>query len=248
MITSQQQGKIAEFFQKLEMKLVLFFIYIIGLVYAWFTTGNLKGIIYAHLIFVTIFGFIYFFYEFMMFLFSPIYLVMWPIQNWLVKKYIKRFPQNIPSETVIVFGHSNWLTLEGWVKPIFFRKEIKMLIELLKAEHRSFSFYPTAKIKDVKAIMQNTQIKEVYFYGHGDSHSFQLDTDEILYYCDFNHPKYTKEFVHQIHCGDRFGKSLIDYVVPEENQPQCFFFRKKINAPTICKEFKKRIIATSQKK
>jgi len=74
----------------------------------------------------------------------------------------------------------------------------------------------------------------------GSSHIFQLSIDEILYYCDFNNPKYKKEFVHQIHCGTTHGKSLVDYVVPLENRGSCFFFRKPINGFDILKELKRR--------
>lgn len=69
----------------------------------------------------------------------------------------------------------------------------------------------------------------------------QINTEDYLYYCDFNDPqKYGKEFIHQIHCGTPDGKSLIDYVVPKENQNKCFLFRKPINSFDIQKEFKKR--------
>ncbi len=90
--------------------------------------------------------------------------------------------------------------------------------------------------------MVDKDIKEVYFVGHGDSHSFKLKGDKVLYYCDFNDPvKYGKEFVHQVHCGTSYGKSLIDYVVPKENRAKCFFFGKQINSNDIEKEFKRRI-------
>ncbi len=90
--------------------------------------------------------------------------------------------------------------------------------------------------------MSDKNIKEVYFFGHGDSHSFQLNTDTFLYYCDFNNPKkYGKEFVHQVHCGILYGKSLIDYVVPEKNRDKCFFFRKTITSTDIEREFNQKL-------
>jgi hypothetical protein len=89
--------------------------------------------------------------------------------------------------------------------------------------------------------MSNKRIKEVYFFGHGDSHVFQLNTDQFLYYCEFNNrEKYGKDFVHQVHCGDPYGKRLIDYVVSEENRVKCFFFNEPIDYFDIRKEFKKR--------
>jgi len=117
----------------------------------------------------------------------------------------------------------------------------------MRAENRDFSFYPRAGLVDVENIMRNKNISEVYILGHGNSHEFQLGTDEILYYCEFNDPKYTKQFVHQVHCGDKHGKSLIDYVVPEENRARCFFFREPITGPKIIRELKKRELVAMQK-
>jgi hypothetical protein len=111
----------------------------------------------------------------------------------------------------------------------------------MDAKEQDFSFYPDADFNDVEKIMSDKTIKEVYFLGHGDSHSFKLNTDEILYYCDFNDPKYSKEFVHQVHCGTPHGKSLIDYVVPEKNRNKCFLFRKPIDSLDVKKEFKKKM-------
>ncbi|MBU6500646.1 MAG: hypothetical protein KGJ89_04310 [Patescibacteria group bacterium] len=234
------ESKFGKTIQRLEFKLPLFFAYVSVLVYAWIRTGHLLPVLFVHLFFVLIVGIVYFGQEFLMFFFSPIFLVLWPLQNIFVRKYLKKFSQNAPTEAVVVLGHSNWFTLEGWVKPIFLKREIKGLVKLLEAKQQNFSFYPDSNISDVEKIMSNQNIKEVYFFGHGNSHCFQLSTDEILYYCDFNDPKYGKEFVHQVHCGLPHGKSLVDYVVPEKNRPQCFLFRKPINSGFIMKELKRR--------
>lgn len=231
-------GKIA---QKLQFKLVLFFAYVAVLFYAWMQSGRILPIAITHLFFILVVGFIYLRQEFLMFFFSPLFLIVWPLQNIFVRRYLRKFKQNVPAEVVVILGHSNWFTLEGWVKPIFLKREIKSLIELLEIKHQNFSFYPDASFVDVEKIMMDNSVKEVYFFGHGNSHVFQLGTDEILYYCDFNDQKYGKEFAHQVHCGLPHGKSLIDYVVPERNRAQCFFFRKPINSRDIQKEFKRRI-------
>ena len=68
-----------------------------------------------------------------------------------------------------------------------------------------------------------------------------LTPTKYYIHCDFNDPKYGKEFAHQVHCGTSYGKSLIDYVVPEENKAKCFMFRKTIDSGDIVKEFKRRI-------
>lgn len=234
--TRTRFGRIA---QKIEFKLLLFFGYVATLIYTWIKTGNLLLILLTHLIFVLIFGIIYLGYEFLMFFVAPAFAILWPIENYRVKRLLKSFKQGVPVEAVVILGHSNWFTLEGWVKPIFLTRDVKSLIKYLTETKQDFSFYPNAKFEDVEKIMSNQNVKRVYFFGHGDSHRFQLGTDEILYYCDFNNPKYGKEFVHQIHCGDPYGKSLIDYVVPEANMAKCFMFRKPINSCDIVRELKR---------
>ncbi len=233
-------SKLGKFANKLEFKLVAFLAYVGALVYAALMTGKIWPLFFTHLAFVLIFGLIYFFQEFIAFLLSPLLLIFWPIQNFLVRRYLKKFQVNVPADAVVILGHSAWYTLEGWTKPIFFKQEIRALIKVFAAQDRKFSFYPDATLKDVETIMANPNVKEVYFFGHGDTHSFQLGTDEILFYCDFNDKRYAKEFVHQVHCGTRFGKSLIDYVVPEGNRSKCFLFKHKINGHDIVKEFKRK--------
>jgi hypothetical protein len=164
-----------------------------------------------------------------------------PIEEYKIKKYLKKFKQNTPEEVVLILGHSDWTKLEAWVKPNSSLSEIKIIVELLNKKGQIFSFYPNASLKDVEEIMSNNEIKEVYLLGHGSSHIFQLGTDDILYYCEFNNSKYGKEFVHQVHCGTPDGKSLVDYVIPEENKKGCFLIRKPITGITIEKEFKKKI-------
>jgi hypothetical protein len=227
--------------KRTDVGLIQFFVYVGILVYLLFKGYGWWSVVFVHLFFVLIYGIIYFRYEFVMFIVSPVTAIIVPIQNYLVKNYLKNFKQNVPTKVVVVLGQSDWFQLEAWIKPNFFKGEIKSLVKYLKAKGQDFSFYTNASLNDVEKIMANKNIKEVYFFGHGTSHVFQLNTDDILYYCEFNNPeKYGKEFIHQVHCGTRDGKSLIDYVVPEKNRNKCFLFRKTINSYEIKKEFKKR--------
>ena len=226
---------------KIEFKLFIYFAYIIYLIFIWFSVRNLWLMLYAHFIIILFFSLYYFGRDFFYILLSPIWIIVYPIQSIIIKRYLKRFSTNIPKETVVVLAHSNWRKLEAWVKPNYFCSEIKFLAKYLKKKGSNFSFYTQASLEDVNEIMSDNSIKEVYFYGHGSSHVFQLGTDEILYYCEFSNGKYSKEFVHQMHCGTEDGKSLVDYVVPEKNKNQCFLIRKSITALTIEQVLKKKM-------
>jgi hypothetical protein len=164
-----------------------------------------------------------------------------PIEQYRIKRYLKKFKQNNPTEVAVVLGHSDWTKLEEWTKPNSSLKELKLLVKYLETKKQDFSFYPKANFEDVEKIMSNKNIKEVYFLEHGSSHVFQLNTDDILYYCEFNNERYGKDYVHQVHCGTPDGKSLVDYVVPEKNKSGCFLIRKPITGYRIEKEFKQRM-------
>ncbi len=233
---------------KVEFKLLIYFAYIIYLISVLLSVRNVWLMLYAHLIIITIFSLYYFGRDFFYILLSPIWIVVYPLQLAKVKYYLKKFSTNTPKETVVVLAHSNWRKLEAWVKPNYFFSEIKLLAKYLKTKGSDFSFYTQAGLDDVNEIMRNDSIKEVYFYGHGSSHVFQLGTDEILYYCEFGNGKYSKDYVHQMHCGTEDGKSLVDYVVPEENKNECFLIRKSITALTIEKVLKKKMKEISKNK
>ena len=227
--------------RKTDIELVQFFVYIGGLIYLWRKGYSWWSIVIFHLFFVLFYGIFYFREDFLIFFLAPITAVLIPINNYLLKKYLRNFKQNVPAEVAIILGQSDFFKLEAWIKPNFLKSEIGWLVRYLNAKKQDFSFYPKASLEDVEKIMGDKSVKEVYFFGHGDSHTFQLNTDETLYYCEFNNPeKYGKEFVHQVHCGTPDGKSLIDYVVPKENKSRCFLFRKYIRSLDIEKEFKRR--------
>ena len=249
MLSSSPQSKFEKFVDKAEIKLILALAYV-AIFVAALIHGLAKGrhfpVIFCslaiiHVVFMLFVGLIYFHEELLMYFLSPVFLLISPFRDRLMTGYLQRFKQNQPAEVVVILGRSNWLTLEGWLKPIYIKSDIKWLVEYLTTKGQDFSFYPSATSEDVERIMGDPCVKEVYFLGHGSSHGFELVTGEILYYCEFNDSKYSKAFAHQVHCGTPYGKSLLDYVVPAENRAKCFFFRKPINSIFIRKEFKRRI-------
>lgn len=228
-------------FLSVDYRLILFFLYVGFLVFLLVTQHNIWTVIYVHFLFVFIFSIFYFGRQFLYIFLAPLMAIFIPVEQYRINRFLKKFKQNTHSEVAIILGHSDWTKLEAWIKPNSGLSELKLLVELLKIKKQDFSFYPRASFGEVEKIMSNKHIKEVYLLGHGSSHIFQLNTDDILYYCEFSNPRYGKEFVHQIHCGTPDGKSLVDYVVPAENRNGCFLIRKPITMIRVEKELKQKI-------
>lgn len=224
----------------IEYKLIFFAGYVAFLISLWVWQRNWSFVFFAHLSFVFLFSIFYFGRQFLYIFVAPLMAIYIPIEQWRIRMFLKNFKQNTAVEVAVLLGHSDWTKLEAWVKPNFSLKELKSLTKYFESRNQDFSFYPAANFKDVEGIMADKAVKEVCFFGHGSSHVFQLCTDDILYYCEFNNPIYGKAFVHQVHCGTPDGKSLVDYVVPEKNKSGCFLIRKPITGHRIIKEFKKK--------
>ncbi|NLI10912.1 MAG: hypothetical protein GX447_09200 [Elusimicrobia bacterium] len=226
-----------------DFKLIIVFAYIVSLFYLALKINWTNAILF-HLFVILLFFLVYNINELIYFIISPILFFYSPINEYLIRRYIrnKKFKINSISEVVIVLGGYDYTNVISWIKPNYLMSDIKIIVKFLTLSKKDFSFYFDAKIEDIIKIMSDKAAKEVFFVGHGDSHSFQLNNKEKIYYCDFNDKlKYGKEFIHQVHCGDKWGKSLIDYLVPDGNKKKCFFFRKFINSFDVEKWFKNKI-------
>lgn len=232
---------------RIETKLVLLLFYTACLFWLFLRNGILATF-GVHVISVSILASIHFGKEFLRIFFFPFLAVIVPVSHLRSTRYVKRFKNNVATEVVVVLGHSDWHKFISWIKPNYFTDELRALVDLLTAKKQDFSFFTEATEKDVNNLMKNPSVKEIYFFGHGDSHVFCLGTDELLFYCEFKGEQFKKEFVHQVHCGTKDGKSLIEYVVPKENRLDCFFFRKEINGPSIIKEFRRRKLAHEKRR
>lgn len=168
-----------------------------------------------------------------------------PVNSYFFKKYFETVEQDEAAKVVIILGYPNWFHLKGWYKINFTKHEIELIFKYLGKQGKTFRVYQRASAEDVERVMADANIREVFFCGHGDSHVFKLSTDKTIFYCDFRDPKYKKDFVHQVHCGTEDGKNrrLIDYVVPKDNWPECFYFPKLIRTGDIRREFKRKIEA-----
>ncbi|MDD3178678.1 MAG: hypothetical protein PHR26_04130 [Candidatus ainarchaeum sp.] len=78
--------------------------------------------------------------------------------------------------------------------------------------------------------MYSDIVKNIYLLGHGRRHGFKLNDSEMINYCEYK--DCSKNFVYQLHCNDKYGCSLIDYVVPKFNKKKC------LNNYEVTTEFK----------
>lgn len=185
------------------------------------------------------------FVEILLFPFAPMLPALSLFYDRQDRAYLKRngIQQNFHASIVVIVTYPDRTHWSGWFKLNVTKDETVSVVNYLKAKKSDFAFYLHASPEDVRSIMADPNVREVCFFGHGDSHIFRLTSKEDLYYCDFNDKQYAKDFVHQIHCGDSQGRThrLIDYVVPPENRATCFWFGKIITGMKIKKEFKQRI-------
>lgn len=227
----------------IDVSLVLFVAYLGGLLFMLLKAGDWRAVLVFHVLAVMMYCVIKYGRDFLFILIAPVTPPLLFLDGIRLKSFLKGHKVNQRTETVVVLAHSDWRKLDGWLNPNFFTGEVRKLAALLGKAGRDFSFQVMATPEDVERVMADPAVREVYFYGHGSSHMFKLDTNNIIYYCDFADGKYAKEFAHQLHCGTEHGKSLIDYVVPEENRASCFLVRKPVTAIDIGKELDRRVLA-----
>jgi uncharacterized membrane protein YhdT len=105
---------------------------------------------------------------------------------------------------------------------------IGYLIKYLELKKKSFNIYITPSKKKISNLLNNRNIKIFYFVGHGSKRGFSLNKKENIFYSDYLGSKLSKEEVHLYHCGHSEGKTLIDYIVKEENRKKCFVANDKV--------------------
>lgn len=242
-------NKLRDFFSKLDWKLILFPIVFLLSAYASYLvlTLYLRPASHRDFILVLILASVgialiltsVIFVIFVICLFT----LFAPLNNYRFNKYLKTVKQDESARVAIILGYPNWFQFNGWYKINFTKYEIELIFKYLGLQGKTFRVYPRASFEDIEKIMADSNVREVFFCGHGNSHTFKLSTDKTVFYCDFKDPKYKKDLVHQVHCGTIDGKDkrLIDYVVPIENRVECFYFPKLITSWDIRKEFKRRI-------
>lgn len=150
----------------------------------------------------------------------PIRLLNFLVTEVVLRVHLFHIKKNIPLETVVVIGKNEYLKPSFWTAPNY-DTDLMFIVKYLKLLGKPFSIYYDASIETIDEIMANKKIKTVFFVGHGRRHGFVIDKSTVLDYCRYASAKYKKNFVYQIHCNQGKGKSLVEYVVPKENQEVC---------------------------
>lgn len=177
--------------------------------------------------------------EFLHFILFPFTFFIFLYWKRKCKKLLSGYSLNIHRSAVAILAYYDPYKLKYWLKSNYEYADLYCISEYLKAKRGDdFSFFVRPTEDDIKSVMTDQSVREVLFVGHGDSHTFVLNDDEDIFYCEFNRPECSKDFIHQVHCGTKNGKSLIDYVVPGSNKDKCFFFPRAVNSIKICKWFK----------
>ena len=184
---------------------------------------------------------IFFFY-----LFLPIRILAFPLNLILVHIFLRNYSKNKPSDVVVILGKNDYKSPSFWISPNY-GTELLILIEYLEYSKKNFSIYQNIDIKKLDQIMENNKIKTLYFFGHGSRHSFKLNAKERVHYCRYSDNKFNKDFVYQIHCNHGGGKSLAEYVVSEENKPQCLPEYGYMSNQTIANMFQDKIKSIKSK-
>jgi hypothetical protein len=152
--------------------------------------------------------------------FLPIKLFTFIINEITLKVHLYHIPKKIPSDTVIVIGKNEYRKPSFWTSPNY-DMGLVLMVKYLRLMGRPFSIYHNTDIATLDKIMENKEIKTVYMVGHGRRHGFVMDKGTVVDYCRYNDPKFKKDYVYQIHCNHGKGTTLVEYVVPKENQAEC---------------------------
>lgn len=178
---------------------------------------------------------------FVILFFLPIRFINFLITEIILRILLFHTPKGYPAETVVVIGKNEYFKPSFWYAPNY-DTDLLLIIHYLKQLGKPFSMYYDISIETLDEIMANSDIRTVYFVGHGRRHGFMIDRKTVVDYCRYNDEKYKKDFVYQIHCNQGGGTSLVEYVVPNENQKECLPEHGYMTNITITQMFIDKII------
>lgn len=153
-------------------------------------------------------------------LYVPVKILDFWISSLIISISLKKIPKNKICKTVIITGKSELSKADFWIDPNY-DLDILLVVKYLLLKGDEFSIFGNVNREKLEEIMSNSNIRVVYLLGHGRRHGFMINKNDMVDYCIFNDKKYSKDFVYQLHCNHRGGKSLPEYVVSIENQKEC---------------------------
>jgi hypothetical protein len=178
---------------------------------------------------------------FAIFFLLPIRAINFFVTEIVLRVRLFHMKKNIPQETVVVIGKSEFRKPSFWFAPNY-DTDLLLIIKYLKLLNKPFSVYYEVDENTLDDIMKNKKIKNVYLVGHGRRHGFSIDKNTVVDYCRYNSPEFKKDFVYQIHCNHGSGKSLVEYVVTKNNQKECLPEQGYMSNITINQMFIDKII------
>lgn len=150
----------------------------------------------------------------------PVRLFNFIITEIVLRVYLFHTQKGTPEETIVVIGKNEYRRPSFWISPNYDTYLI-LIVKYLRLLGKPFSIYYDSSLENLDEIMANKKIKTVYLVGHGRRHGFVIDGKTVVDYCRYQGVKYKKDYVYQIHCNHGKGMSLVEYVVPKENQQGC---------------------------
>lgn len=131
--------------------------------------------------------------------------LLWLISNW---HYLRKNPEFNANKKHIAIVLANSY---GWGKFLIYILDIPELIEYFKKKKWAYKIYFEINKQKLYEIINNPKTTIVYLIGHGERHGIKINPEENVHYCEFaNSPK--KKFVAQLHCNNRGGRSLAEYI------------------------------------
>jgi hypothetical protein len=178
---------------------------------------------------------------FIILFFLPFRVITFFITEFFLRRRLSHTLKNVPAETVVVIGKNNYSKPSFWVSPNY-DTDLLLIVKYLRMLGKPFSIYYDTSVETLDAIMANEKIRTVYLIGHGRRHGYAIDGNTVVDYCRYNNPKFKKDYVYQIHCNHGRGTSIVEYVVPNENQNECLPEHGYMSNLTITQMFIDKII------
>ncbi len=150
-------------------------------------------------------------------------ILLWSVYNNICKfviiQRLNKYTKTKNPTVAIIFGVDNLTT--SLLLTIYKINKLFEQINYFNEKDIKFRIYMNISKKEFNKIIENDSIQKLYLIGHGRKTAFKLNKKEIVLSYDYQTSKHKKDEVHLHHCTHEDGKSLIDFIVKEENKHKC---------------------------